>query len=79
MKRNHVSRGKIRRLLVSLFALAILASAFFVTPLSAFADTPEQQCFDYHMMMSDHEHSKTYEESMAHQKKAFECVGYETH
>ena len=40
MKRNHVSLGKIRRLLVSLFALAILASAFLATPLSALADNP---------------------------------------
>lgn len=44
MKRNHVSLGKVRISIVSLFALAILASAFFITPLSAFADDPYQSC-----------------------------------
>jgi hypothetical protein len=44
MKRNHVSYDKIRIGIVSLFVLAILASAFFITSLSALADDPSQSC-----------------------------------
>jgi hypothetical protein len=80
MKRNRVPLAKIRIGIVSLSALAILASAFFVTPLSALADasgeTPAQQCFDIHMDMAAH--AQSYEEAMMHEREAFACIGYQS-